>query len=92
MNTHISLILAFILLSLLLPNVSSQGWYNHGGNRRGYYREPPPKKKGPPKDELYGLLKIDRRSDARQIKRAFKKLALENHPDKVPEEKKEAAQ
>ena len=84
MNTYIFLTLASIFLILLLPSVDTQRYYYHsGGNNRNQYREPPPKKKGPPKDELYGLLKIDRKSTPQQIKRAFKKLAIENHPDKA---------
>jgi len=35
-------------------------------------------------DEFYSMLKIDKDADTTQIKKAFRKMSLEYHPDKNP--------
>ena len=35
-------------------------------------------------EDFYSLLKIDRDADTAQIKKAFRKMSLEYHPDKNP--------
>lgn len=42
--------------------------------------------------DCYKLLKVDRKANAAQIKKAFRTLARKYHPDKVPEEEKEKAE
>ncbi|KJZ78461.1 hypothetical protein HIM_01852 [Hirsutella minnesotensis 3608] len=45
----------------------------------------------PPSVEPYEVLGLDREATADQIKSAYRKAALKNHPDKVPEDQKAAA-
>mmetsp|Transcript_100299 Transcript_100299/g.321635 ORF Transcript_100299/g.321635 Transcript_100299/m.321635 type:complete len:525 (+) Transcript_100299:90-1664(+) len=40
----------------------------------------------------YDLLGVDRSASAQEIKKAYKRAALKNHPDKAPEGEKEAAE
>ncbi|PSN73495.1 DnaJ-domain-containing protein [Corynespora cassiicola Philippines] len=46
---------------------------------------------GPPSIDPYAVLGITQEATADEVKSAYKKLALKNHPDKVPETDKEAA-
>ena len=41
--------------------------------------------------KLYRVLGVSKTADANAIKKAYRKKALKMHPDKAPEEKKEAA-
>ena len=41
--------------------------------------------------DYYGILGIKRNANDREIKKAYRKKALKHHPDKVPEEQREAA-
>ncbi|KAK5995012.1 putative J domain-containing protein [Cladobotryum mycophilum] len=45
----------------------------------------------PPTIDPYEVLGLDREATADQVKSAYRKAALKNHPDKVPEEQKEKA-
>ncbi|KAI0382145.1 DnaJ domain-containing protein [Hypomontagnella monticulosa] len=45
----------------------------------------------PPVIDPYEVLGLERTANESQIKSAYRKLALKNHPDKVPEEQKEDA-
>ncbi|RDA88085.1 hypothetical protein CP532_5291 [Ophiocordyceps camponoti-leonardi (nom. inval.)] len=45
----------------------------------------------PPAVEPYEILGLDRSATPEQIKSAYRKAALKNHPDKVPEDKKTEA-
>ncbi|KAH9903716.1 DnaJ-domain-containing protein [Xylariomycetidae sp. FL2044] len=48
---------------------------------------------GPGEDvDLYELLGVDRSASANDIKKAYRKLALTHHPDKVPEEQREESE
>ncbi|KAH7367623.1 DnaJ domain-containing protein [Plectosphaerella cucumerina] len=46
---------------------------------------------GPPTIDPYEVLGLDREATADQVKSAYRKSALKNHPDKVPEADKETA-
>ncbi len=41
--------------------------------------------------DLYGILGIQRNATATEIRKAYRKAALQNHPDKVKEEEREEA-
>ncbi|OTB09516.1 hypothetical protein M426DRAFT_80633 [Hypoxylon sp. CI-4A] len=45
----------------------------------------------PPIIDPYEVLDVERTADESQIKSAYRKLALKNHPDKVPEDQKQKA-
>ncbi|KAH8666614.1 DnaJ domain-containing protein [Xylariales sp. PMI_506] len=45
----------------------------------------------PPQIDPYEVLQLDRAATADQVKSAYRKLALKNHPDKVPPSDKEEA-
>ncbi|KAI2621957.1 DnaJ domain-containing protein [Hypomontagnella submonticulosa] len=45
----------------------------------------------PPVIDPYEVLGLERTADESQIKSAYRKLALKNHPDKVPEDQKQEA-
>ncbi|KAI1074088.1 DnaJ-domain-containing protein [Whalleya microplaca] len=42
--------------------------------------------------DLYELLGVERTANANDIKKAYRKLALQHHPDKVPEEQREESE
>lgn len=42
--------------------------------------------------DLYGILKVDKNASKAEIKKAYHKAALANHPDKVPAEQREEAE
>lgn len=42
--------------------------------------------------DLYDILKVDKNASKTEIKKAYHKAALANHPDKVPEDKREEAE
>ncbi|KAL2760904.1 hypothetical protein ACRALDRAFT_1038147 [Sodiomyces alcalophilus JCM 7366] len=47
---------------------------------------------GSEESDLYGLLGIDKTATADEIKKAYRKAALQYHPDKVPEEIREESE
>ncbi|KAI0115809.1 hypothetical protein GGR51DRAFT_364160 [Nemania sp. FL0031] len=42
--------------------------------------------------DLYALLGVDKSADSNEIKKAYRKLALKHHPDKVPEDQREESE
>jgi len=50
-----------------------------GGGQRRPQR---PKEKAEVKDEFYKTLNVEKTANAKQIKKAYRKLAMKNHPDK----------
>lgn len=58
------------------------GGFEEMGGRRG----------GPPKDvdnkKFYDLLGVDQKASMDEIKKAFRKLALKNHPDRGGDKEK----
>ncbi|KAI1129603.1 DnaJ domain-containing protein [Nemania abortiva] len=42
--------------------------------------------------DLYELLGVDKSADTNEIKKAYRKLALRHHPDKVPEDQREESE
>mmetsp|Transcript_13997 Transcript_13997/g.21359 ORF Transcript_13997/g.21359 Transcript_13997/m.21359 type:complete len:459 (-) Transcript_13997:25-1401(-) len=43
-------------------------------------------------DDYYSILGLSRSASSKEIKSAYRKLALKHHPDKVPEEEKETSE
>ncbi len=87
--THIHPPLPF----LPLPSLLSSAFELDRGN--GAYRDTAQRTEAALKQsktkDYYRILGVPRSADATEIKRAYRKLALEWHPDKVPEERKEEA-
>ena len=42
--------------------------------------------------DYYKILGVDRAADARDVKKAYKRLAVQHHPDKAPPAEREAAE
>jgi curved DNA-binding protein CbpA len=82
-------ILPFLLVSLLLfchLPTSLAARRKHGGNRKTSSSNQFDS------DDYYQVLGLDKSSSAKDIKSAYRKLALKYHPDKVAEEEKEQAE
>lgn len=47
---------------------------------------------GPEEPDLYAILNVDKTASKAEIKKAYHKAALANHPDKVPAEQREEAE
>ena len=81
-----SSVLPLVLVLFLLLSLSSN---KVDAARRGNRK--PQGATGDP-DDYYNILGISRKSTAKEIKSAYRKLALKYHPDKVPDEDKEEAE
>ena len=62
-----------------------------GGRRRSAGGQQTKRSKDDP-DDYYGILGIKKSANAKEIKSAYRKLALKYHPDKVEESEKEEAE
>lgn len=89
--------LFFILLLIVGPVFSNYhyhqgggGHYGHGGHGHGHhghgYRDP---NKHKDKPEYYSVLGVPKGSPLPKIKKAFKKIAIDFHPDRAPPGKQE---
>eukprot|EP00588_Corethron_pennatum_P023829 CAMPEP_0194321590 /NCGR_PEP_ID=MMETSP0171-20130528/17797_1 /TAXON_ID=218684 /ORGANISM="Corethron pennatum, Strain L29A3" /LENGTH=155 /DNA_ID=CAMNT_0039079547 /DNA_START=234 /DNA_END=698 /DNA_ORIENTATION=- len=81
-----SRVLPLSLLLLLLPGPALCRRYGYGQQQR------PQQPKRDPPDHYYKILGIKKKSKPKEIKSAYRKLALKFHPDKVPEKDREKAQ
>ena len=65
----------------------------HGARRRQQQqRRPAGADNKKDADDFYNILGISRSASSKQIKSAYRKLALKYHPDKVPDDEKETAE
>ena len=63
--------------------------FHHGGHGHHGRRPPPPKEPG---RDFYKILGVNKRANEKEIKSAYKKLAMKYHPDKNPDDPEGAAQ
>jgi len=65
--------------------------YQHGGGGRQYQRQQQQRPKKVRPECYYKTLGLPKGTDAKTVKKTFKKLALKMHPDKVAESEREEA-
>jgi curved DNA-binding protein CbpA len=81
--------LAVICSILLVALLSSSFVTAASGRSRQQQKRPAAKNDS---DDYYGVLGLKRNAKQKDIKKAYRKLALKYHPDKVPEEKKKESE
>jgi DnaJ-class molecular chaperone len=93
MNTWRVLLIATALLVCAEFGIANYHYYEQGQQGRGrqQYHQQRQKPKKPHRDCYYLTLGIPKRSDYKLVKKTFKKLALQLHPDKVSEDQRDAA-
>ena len=87
-----SSLLLLLVLSLLFLDSPSSFAEGRQQRRRPQGATPPKQKKPNNGADYYAILGVKRKATSKEIKSAYRKLALKYHPDKVAEEDKEAAE
>ena len=97
------ILLLLTLLVLLKPTLStarrkrpSGGGGGGGGGGEGQqqqqHRQQKQQRREPKEQDYYSILGLSKNAKPKDIKSAYRKLALQFHPDKVPDEEKEEAE
>jgi DnaJ family protein C protein 3 len=58
--------------------------------RKQLFHEAEKREKMAQRKDYYKILQVDKSADARDVKRAYKRLAVQHHPDKAPAGEKDA--
>jgi hypothetical protein len=84
----LSLVLSLLVLLLVLLSTTTPA--SAAPQRRRPHRQTNQQQQKKP-DDYYGVLGLSKRASSKQIKSAYRKLALKYHPDKVEEKDRDSA-